>query len=113
MATAVVLKKEQAEFIGKMLTRELKSIIKEKGLYDTGFMHNTSEMKVTVNKTVGVFRISILSANYYKYLDSKYQLTETLLKSNAYKAAQQKFEDFITDNIYDEILTYKYVTNKK
>ena len=113
MATPVVLKQKQAEYLGNILTRELKSIIKEKGLYDTGFMFDISNSKVTVNKTVGVFRISIESPTYFKYLDEKYQLTQTLLKSNSYKTALQKFEDFVTDNIYDEILVYKQISNKK
>lgn len=101
--TAVILKKSQSDELGRILTRELRSILKEKGLYDTGKLDKSIKFTVRVNKGTATMNITITSEHYLKYHLKEYRIIETLESSSAYKKCLDLYVEFTKQNILDDL----------
>lgn len=107
-----ILPNDIREELNYDLTVSLKSIIEQKGLVKSGWMFDITEVKVSVNKTIGTFRVSIQTSDYYKYLDENYNLTQSFINSRAYKNALKVFKE-LSNSQYDEYLNInKELKNK-
>jgi len=104
----VILKKSDAEEYGKILTRELRSILKELGHYRTGKLDRSIKFGVTVNKTLTMLKINFYGEHYWKYLEDKDRMVTKLENSHAFKKIMQDFEQKAKKYIEDDIImTFK------
>jgi len=85
------------------LTSALKSIIEQKGLVRSGFLLDITEVSVSVNKTLGLFRVNIQSSSYLKYLDEKYMITQSFINHPSYRNALKLFKE-LSNGKYDEYI---------
>jgi hypothetical protein len=81
----------------------LQSIIREKGLVDTGGLVNSIEVITQVD---GDFNFSFLfeGNEYYKYLDEEYQLTNTLINHPTFNEIVDKWLDERLEDILKRII---------
>ena len=66
-----------------IITNKLKQIIQKEGLVGTGKLLNSIQVKIDGNE------LSVISEDYYQYLDKKYNLSKQLFES-------QEVKDFIS-----------------
>lgn len=63
-----------------LITKELKARIKSLGLVDSGLLLNST--MVNIKFTNDGLDIELKSTDYYKYLDSDYDITDYVMKQN-------------------------------
>lgn len=82
-------------------TQEMKQIITDAGLVDTGELLNSFSVNITLSEYS--FNIDIQSADYFKYLDSTNNLTETLITGNVMNEFTEVYSNYVADKLLKEL----------
>ena len=83
------------------LTSIIQSLIKEKGLVDTGTLLNSISTKIVYNNDEISFEIS--GEDYFIYLDGEYSITADAMKSPAFNKVLEIIEEGLAEAIEKEI----------
>lgn len=90
------------ESIAQELNQLWKKIITDKGLVDTGRLLNS--INWVVNKEGNNYKLSMISEDYYKYLDKEYNITRDAFATAEYRRIKDRIAKVYSIMITSDIV---------
>ena len=103
MATNIKIPKNTLNKMESIIQTELKKILKDKGLYDTGELYNSIDISIKTTSDSDLI-MEINAANYLKYLLTEYKILDTLYESKAWDEVLELYCETISNNILDNLM---------